>query len=763
MPIIKMNVIPKEILLGDSIVFSWNITNAKKILLKPANDTLEATGSYTFKPNKDSIFTRKFVAVAGKNKTSKFYTIKVLSPEIKGEVPKSVTDEEEFEVSWSSSNADYVMVSGCIEKLPLKGKQKIKADSTEKVIFTSYNKFGKSSSRTYPLNVKYIEDLQFPEQLVRGDSCYISWKYKKSKKVIVEDFDSTFHPIDSICVKPDSSKEYVIKVIRNNGDTTVEKALINVVDPRLLSFSAPGYIFKGDEATLKWTSQLIPSVNIEGIKDSLPPNGFTNVKPDKTTTYRLSSNANSGKQSLTACVNVITRKLVVNSKSIKDVSDKIRFDFEIFSTDFTNYPNSVKLYVLVVDTLGNFITDLAPPYGTKEMATKYFKGIVESTSTAKNQRVQSFDVKEVHEKTSNPMDVNITMDYSGSMSGTTSSLEYSCNLFINKMPENTRLSMIRFSDTIVKLCDLTDNKIKLLKQVPLTKKDTFYFGGTALYAAMDEGLISLINSPNPKQMFAFTDGCECSSFAYFGKRATFAQQVAIKAKSNNIRVNSIGFGSGVNEKLLKFLAIITGGSYYFISNPSDIVKVIDESLYINSNYYVITYKPMVKDKDRKITLIYNANNGKTGNTNRDAFVGNKFDFQELEYESGTYNYSTPKKSWGTRKPVSMPQSVANFEFAKSNFNPVNAKKIAPFIAYLKNKPDAKIVVYGHADHVGNEEDCENLSKQRAESIKKYLMDNGIPDSQIIIEPCGKKYPIWKTEDTKWKAAENRRVELLIIE
>lgn len=756
-----MNDIPKEISLGDSIVFKWNISNAKTIVLKPINDTLDTSGNFVFKPQNDNIYTYKFTAISNKNRVSKSFTIKVNSPEIKGVVPPSVNDEEEFGVSWNSVYSDYVMISGSNEKLPAKGERKIRVDSTEKVIFTAYNKFGKSSSKTYPLNVKYIEDLQFPNEIKRGDSCLISWKYKKTKYVTIDGINKVFRPIDSVFVKPYIATAYSIKAIRNNGDTTNEEAVIEVVYPRLLSFSGPGYIFKNEEATLRWTSKLVPFVNINGIKDSLPPMGKLNVRPDKTTTYFLSANINGEEQVLMATVNVITRKLIVDSKSIMDVQGKMRFDFEIFATDFTYYPDSVKLYVLVVDTLGNFITDLAPPYGTKETSKKYFKEIVENTSTIKNHKVESFNVREVHEKKDIPTDINITMDYSGSMSGTTSSLEHSCKIFIEKKPEKIRLSMVRFSDTIVKLCDLTNNKIELLKQVALTKKDTFYFGGTALYAAMDEGLLSLKNSPNPKQMLVFTDGYECSSFAYIGKRAIFAQQVAINAKKNNVRINTLGFGTATNERVLKFLSIITGGNYYSLLRPSDIVNVMNECLYLNRNYYVITYKPTHMDKECNVTLAYNSNNGKTGNANREVFVGDKFDFQELESENNSY--WNQKNKWGNLNPVSLPQVVAKFDFSKSILKPESIKLIRPFLDYLKNKPKSKIVIFGHADHVGNEEDCENLSEQRALRVKEILINNGIPDSQIIVEPCGKKYPIWKTEDTKWKAAENRRVELLIIE
>lgn len=762
-PRITMNKIPRDICLGDSIVFEWKSQNANILVFKPFNDTLAPSGILILKPHKDSVYSYRVTAVSGKQKTSKYFSVAVHSPVIRAVLPQQVDDESAFLLKWDAAYSNYVTIEGMDGKFPVKGAVFMMADSTEKVSLTAWNKFGKSCTKTYPLKVKYLEYLSFPYRVIGGETCKVKWKFKKTKEVKLEGWDYPFKPVDSVILRPDKPVHFHVYAIRNNGDTAVELVDFKVVYPRLISFKGPEYIFKGDEAVLIWKSFLIPFVKISGISDSLPPSGKCIVKPDSTTVYTLSCHIKGEVQNLQFTVNVINRELVVGAKKFKEDVKKSRYDFEIFATDFTWYPDSVKLYVLVVDDKGNFITGLAPPYGSEATSRKYFKTLMENSLTDKIYKVNSFRVREQHHIEVKPNDINITLDYSGSMLNTIRDLERACSIFIKEMPENTRLSLVRFSDSISNLCGLISNRDELQKNVPLNPAtDTIYLGGTALYAAMDEGLISLYDSARPRQMFVFTDGYECSSFAFFGKRATFAQQVAAKARKNKIRINTVGIGNAINKKVLKFLSSLTGGNYYEIFRPTDIEKVMYENLYLAQNYYEITYKPARIDGERNLTLVYNANNEKTGNATRKVFVGDDFKLEELDSTQDS-TYWNRKSSWGKLKALSAPQVVAKFDFAKSELRPKNHKKLYPFLDYLNKNPGSKIVIFGHADKVGDKEACDTLSKKRALSVRKYFTDNGIPVSRTFVEPCGNNHPVWDAEDEPWKAAENRRVELLIVE
>ncbi len=74
---------------------------------------------------------------------------------------------------------------------------------------------------------------------------------------------------------------------------------------------------------------------------------------------------------------------------------------------------------------------------------------------------------------------------------------------------------------------------------------------------------------------------------------------------------------------------------------------------------------------------------------------------------------------------------------------------------IKN-PALKIKILGHADKTGSEDKNIALSKQRAENIKKQLLDNKIIANNIVsVKWYGSSKPLSENND------ENRRVEVIV--
>lgn len=74
---------------------------------------------------------------------------------------------------------------------------------------------------------------------------------------------------------------------------------------------------------------------------------------------------------------------------------------------------------------------------------------------------------------------------------------------------------------------------------------------------------------------------------------------------------------------------------------------------------------------------------------------------------------------------------------------------------IKN-PSLKIRILGHADKTGSEERNVILSKQRAENLKKYLLDTKTIDSSaVVVKWFGSAKPISENND------DNRRVEVVL--
>jgi outer membrane protein OmpA-like peptidoglycan-associated protein len=61
-----------------------------------------------------------------------------------------------------------------------------------------------------------------------------------------------------------------------------------------------------------------------------------------------------------------------------------------------------------------------------------------------------------------------------------------------------------------------------------------------------------------------------------------------------------------------------------------------------------------------------------------------------------------------------------------------------FKKYLAYKSDARLILAGHADRRGPDSYNQFLSKRRAELVRRFLMEQGVPESSIDVQAFGKK-------------------------
>lgn len=75
--------------------------------------------------------------------------------------------------------------------------------------------------------------------------------------------------------------------------------------------------------------------------------------------------------------------------------------------------------------------------------------------------------------------------------------------------------------------------------------------------------------------------------------------------------------------------------------------------------------------------------------------------------------------------------------------------------YLRHNPGVTIRIHGHADNFGVGEYNEFLSRLRASSAAKFLIREGVRESQVLVSGWGSDRPLARPEDH----AANRRLEL----
>jgi OOP family OmpA-OmpF porin len=79
---------------------------------------------------------------------------------------------------------------------------------------------------------------------------------------------------------------------------------------------------------------------------------------------------------------------------------------------------------------------------------------------------------------------------------------------------------------------------------------------------------------------------------------------------------------------------------------------------------------------------------------------------------------------------------------------------------LKKHPKIAMEIAGHTDSTGPRDHNLDLSRRRARSVKKYLVDHGIDDKRLTTRGYGPDEPI-ASNDTPDGRAENRRIEFRI--
>ena len=79
---------------------------------------------------------------------------------------------------------------------------------------------------------------------------------------------------------------------------------------------------------------------------------------------------------------------------------------------------------------------------------------------------------------------------------------------------------------------------------------------------------------------------------------------------------------------------------------------------------------------------------------------------------------------------------------------------------LKQAEGSQFVVEGHTDSVGSDSFNQELSVRRAQSVRDYLVDRGVPADKIKAVGFGKTRPVTDNSTAEGRA-NNRRVELVI--
>ncbi|HEY1076564.1 MAG TPA: OmpA family protein [Fontimonas sp.] len=103
----------------------------------------------------------------------------------------------------------------------------------------------------------------------------------------------------------------------------------------------------------------------------------------------------------------------------------------------------------------------------------------------------------------------------------------------------------------------------------------------------------------------------------------------------------------------------------------------------------------------------------------------------------------------------------HFAFDSSELTNEARVLLGRVIEGLRNQESLRLAIAGHTDSLGTEAYNQALSMRRADSVRAYLVSQGIHPSRLLSEGFGELRPI-ETNDTEEGRATNRRVEFRVL-
>jgi outer membrane protein OmpA-like peptidoglycan-associated protein len=101
-----------------------------------------------------------------------------------------------------------------------------------------------------------------------------------------------------------------------------------------------------------------------------------------------------------------------------------------------------------------------------------------------------------------------------------------------------------------------------------------------------------------------------------------------------------------------------------------------------------------------------------------------------------------------------------FDTGKSTLRPVAREKLAKISGIILAYPDLRLAIEGNTDSVGSDAMNQQLSEQRADSVRDYLAKENIPASSMTSQGFGKTQPVASNDNAEGRQ-QNRRVELVV--
>lgn len=149
-----------------------------------------------------------------------------------------------------------------------------------------------------------------------------------------------------------------------------------------------------------------------------------------------------------------------------------------------------------------------------------------------------------------------------------------------------------------------------------------------------------------------------------------------------------------------------------------------------------------------------------------AVIGNVWS-RRLEEQKKTMEQATQGTGVEvTRTPdnqlkLQIPSDIS-FDTNSATLKPDLREVLSTFAKGLTDNPGMLVRIVGHTDSTGSDAINDPLSQRRADTVKGFLEDRGVPSSRVETVGRGSREPV-ASNDTEQGRSRNRRVEIFLRE
>jgi len=404
-------------------------------------------------------------------------------------------------------------------------------------------------------------------------------------------------------------------------------------------------------------------------------------------------------------------------KDAKVQAARKEIEITVRSVDISEFPN-IKLMIEAYNKLGEPLDTLT----------------IDQVSVFENGDKQVVvDVQKIPAASNVPVDFVFVVDITGSMQPIINSIISNISNFTQNLLKrgiDYRIGMVLFGDDVERIYDPTQNVFTFLSWISGVKAKG---GGDVKENALEalESTIASIKWRNEatRVNVLITD----APYHQKGEDGNGISNQTTESIIELLQRNQIRVFSIVPPKIdqYQFISLKTRGASYDIEYPFS--TILDNFSNQLTNLYNITYKSQeatIPDSI-EITLFNSGTQRLIKKMIPIVELGRKLIIENLLFQTNS---------------AELPDVVRELDI------------VADFI---NAKQNIEILIEGHTDNVGSEALNDNLSLDRANKVKNYLVKKGIKETRIKTIGYGKKKPL-ASNKTDFGRRLNRRTEIIIL-